>query len=374
MRMSIGSSEQSQGLRALRGIAALLVFFQHIFWQANLVSPGPAEALYALGFGGIGVLCFFALSAFLISGKASDPPGRFLVERLRRVVPGFWAALLLAAVLDHVRVGHYGLTWQLFALIPAGEVPAVTVPYWTLYYEALLYAVIFVVARVSVRCVGPAILVWAVVAWIWQDRPYGNGHYLFPTWYHLAMPIFAGFFGVGVLVSWRSRRPVRAGLRRPLVLANFALALICFGTPFLMKTAWGHTWLYAMPYAVLPAVLRPDVGFLYYLLGTAFALRAAVLWRATGWGGRVLGMFGDLSYGIYLIHISFMAIGGWLIARSGIAMGYATAAVVLTLFALPLSMLFGWWEFRLQQWLKRKLHAWRSRRLKTPLEKMVPAT
>lgn len=371
--MPIAPSEQNQGLRALRGLAALLVFFQHIIWQANLISPGPVDLLYAFNLGGIGVLCFFALSAFLISAKASDPPLRFVVERLRRVVPGFWVALLLAALLDYVRIGTNGLSWQLFAFLPLGDVPSVSVPYWTLYYEVLLYALIFVVARVSVRLVGPFIVAWAVVAWVWQDRPYGNGHYLFPTWYHMAFPVFAGFFGVGVLVSWRSRWPVAPERRQWMLLMNLALAMVCFATPGLTKMAWAHELFYARPYILLPDLLRPDIGMLYLLLGTAFALRAAVLWRATGWGGRMLGMFGDLSYGIYLIHIAVMFIGGWLIARTGVAMSYATAAVALTLFALPLSMLFGWWEFRLQQWLKQMQRSWRSRRQPSALEMGEPA-
>jgi peptidoglycan/LPS O-acetylase OafA/YrhL len=353
-------ADQIPGFRALRGLAALLVFFQHIFWQASLVTPGLEQTLYQLNFGGIGVFCFFGLSAFLISGKAGDPPRRFITGRLRRILPGFWLALLLAGLLDAMRLGSIGLTWQLFLFLPAGAQPNVTVPYWTLYYEALLYLVIFGIARLSPRLVGPGIVAWAVVAWIWQDRPYGNGHYLFPTWYHMVFPIFAGFFAAGIWAAWRSRKPVALHKRQRWMLAYFALALVCFLSPLLAKLPGLGVVLYQWPTAVLPQLLHQDLGMLYFLLGTACALRAAFLWRADGPVGRFLGCMGDYSYGIYLMHIAIIWVGIWLLQQAGLRPGYIGAALVLTAFALPLSTLCGWGEFRLQQWIKAMLERRRA--------------
>jgi exopolysaccharide production protein ExoZ len=346
------------GLRALRGLAALLVFFQHIFWQASVVSPGLEQTLYRLNFGGIGVLIFFGLSAFLISGKAGDPPLRFVVDRLRRLVPGFWLALLLAATLDYMRLGTNGLTWQLFFFLPVGPLPGVTVPYWTLYYEALLYAVIFCVARLSHRWVGASLVLWALIAWIWQDRPYGNGHYLFPTWYHMVFPVFAAFFAAGIWAAWRSKRPVSERTRGPLAALYGVVAVACFQYPILVLLPIAHKVLYEWPAAVLPAAALQDLGMFYFVLGVACALRAAFLWQASGPIGRMLGRLGDYSYGIYLMHIAIIWVGIWLLQQVGLRPGYGVAAVLLTVFGLPLSVLCGWGEYRLQL----KIKAWLDRR------------
>lgn len=341
------------GLQALRGLSALLVFCQHIFWQASIVTPGLEQTLYRLNFGGIGVLCFFALSAFLVSGKASDPPKRFLAERLRRIVPGFWLALLLASALDYMRLGVNGLTWQVFFFLPVGMQPGVTVPYWTLYYEVLLYLVIFFIARLSPRWVAPFIVLWAVVAWIWQDRPYGNGHYLFPTWYHLVFPIFAGFFASGIWVAWCAQRHVAESRRHSMLVLYTVLACMCFQTPLLTEWLPGFaTVLYEWPALILPKLLHGDIGMLYFLAGTACALRAALLWPARGPIGRFLRRMGDYSYGIYLMHIAIIWVGIWLLQLMGLFPSYITTALLLTAFSLPLSVICGWGEFRLQQWLK----------------------
>ncbi|WP_371258775.1 acyltransferase family protein [Ancylobacter sp. FA202] len=78
---------------------------------------------------------FFALSAYLMTNKASDPPLKFALDRVRRVYPCFWIALAVSSLVSLYLIGVHGTTWQLALIIPFGMPPWANVPYWTLYFE-----------------------------------------------------------------------------------------------------------------------------------------------------------------------------------------------------------------------------------------------
>lgn len=91
------------GLDSLRLCAAALVLFAHA--GALLFTLWPHYDLYLLA-GLIGVEAFFALSGFLLAGLLlADPPrgiaqaGGWMIDRLRRVLPGYWLFVLLNLLL-----------------------------------------------------------------------------------------------------------------------------------------------------------------------------------------------------------------------------------------------------------------------------------
>jgi peptidoglycan/LPS O-acetylase OafA/YrhL len=356
----MSDTQRHAGLQALRGIAVLFVFVQHIFTTATLIAPGPTQTLYSLSLGGIGVFIFFSLSAYLMSAKAAEPAAKFALDRARRIFPGLWLALGIGGLISHLIHGIPGLTWQIFLLLPFGDRPWVPVPYWTLYYEALLYLFIFLIARISPRLAGPAILLWAIIAWTWQDRPYGNGHYLFPTWYHLVFPIFAGYFAAGVVAVYTSRWVLGPAFRPILALLFLALAVAAFTARHWMLVPWiQSSWLVPR---VLWSFLRDDFVFAFHVAGCYFALLAAMNWRAEGSIGRVLRRLGDQSYGIYLIHIAFMVGTAFLLKSFGVKADYFAACCIIGAAALPPSLAFGWAEHRLQLWIKAKIDRKRALR------------
>jgi len=346
--------DRNPGLQAMRGIAALLVFFQHAFNQSALFQAGPEQTLYKLSLGGIGVYCFFVLSSFLISTKASDPPGRFLLDRARRLFPGLWLAILLAWALDYLTTQYHVPTWQLFLLLPFGEQPKAAMPYWTLYYEVLLYLVIFVLARLSPRVVAPGILAWGLVAW-WLLPPEPLAGHLFPDLRQLFLSTVAGAFGAGILVRWHAERPIRPAWRIPVMTLITVLAVVSLATLMILGLIPQYDFLYGWTAQLVPDPLQHSLGMLYLVVGSALAVRAAVMWKANGWMGRVLRRVGDMSYGLYLIHIAFLVTFRHLLLVNGITMNFWTALLVLTLLALPCSLAFGWVEFRMQTWIKNLL-------------------
>ena len=67
-----------------------------------------------------GISLFFALSAYLIAGKASDPPAKFAMDRVRRIYPAFWIAVAVAILINKLLGGPHGVTWQFLLLLPIG--------------------------------------------------------------------------------------------------------------------------------------------------------------------------------------------------------------------------------------------------------------
>lgn len=140
-------------LDALRGIAALLVVWQHSSeYIANLAPLKlPPSAIYGLAQiidpGRIGVICFFLISGYIIpsSLKNSDthPLKAFAVKRFFRLYPIYWASLLLALIVDACLLNRRHANGELLANITMiqkllGE-EHIQGLYWTLQIEIIFY-------------------------------------------------------------------------------------------------------------------------------------------------------------------------------------------------------------------------------------------
>jgi peptidoglycan/LPS O-acetylase OafA/YrhL len=110
-------------LDSLRGIAVLMVLFYHgFFWSNGLQGLSGIEKIFvsATSCGWLGVNLFFVLSGFLITGILIDSRlgphyfRKFYVRRAVRILPAFYALLLLLAF-NGFR-GHYYLLSSLFYL------------------------------------------------------------------------------------------------------------------------------------------------------------------------------------------------------------------------------------------------------------------
>jgi len=127
--------QRNEGMHALRGIAAMCVYLQHLNWLTNTVSPGRTVFNH-LNFGTAGVFIFFGLSGMLMAAKTADGHAlRFMFARARRIFPGLWLALIISAAIYWYLSGQVSLDPRLFFLLPTDALMFSYVPYWTLVYE-----------------------------------------------------------------------------------------------------------------------------------------------------------------------------------------------------------------------------------------------
>lgn len=284
-----GPRTRVEGLDLLRGLAVGLVVLRH---AVPHVFPGA---------GVVGVVMFFALSGYLITGVLLDAEGRgradlraFYLRRAHRLVP---ALLVLVAAVAAVTLvadplgdaGELGrtvvvaLTWT--ANLPFDHGSDATFHLWTLATEEQFYLLWPAVLLLAVRRgrVGAALVATglacllactATVLWL-REAP--DLAYALPT-------SWAGCFVVGAAARLRGGAVAAAVRARPAVLPVALAVLLVLGVVPLRGSA--STYLLGGPViAALTAVL---------VLGWRARVRVEQPWL------RPLVALGTVSYGAYL--------------------------------------------------------------------------
>jgi peptidoglycan/LPS O-acetylase OafA/YrhL len=232
---------------ALRGIAALFVVLTHI----SLVVGGWVNVIqYSyFSYGTFGVVLFFCMSGALIpeAHRRAGSERVYWTRRLLRIVPPYLAGVALAAVTipsgrpaASVLVAHLTMLPDLFGIRPINSV------FWTLEIELLFYLLISAGWRGHPL---PWLLLAAVTGWI--------------------APLGIATIGCGMAL----RRPTRSTM--------LLIALTTLG------------WL-----------TLPSDGSMGVRIAAACGIPVYVLaLRYRGSVPRVLHWLGDISFGVYLIHM-----------------------------------------------------------------------
>jgi exopolysaccharide production protein ExoZ len=295
-------SQKLAGIQCLRGIAALMVVFYHvgIRMTGNDGEPSPYDVLMA------GVDIFFVISGFIMWVTTAQQPdrtaGRFLLDRVQRIVPAYWVVTAALAVGLYLfaqpalaspnagfdpRVRHTVLS---FLFIPAlnpykGVYQPVLTAGWTLNLEMFFY-VIFAAAmalfgrRLGMRALAILATLVGLAAWgFYAPRSGILGFYT----QNLLLEFGAGLaLGVCWTRGW-------AACSRfwwiPFVVGFAGLAYAVVPTGFPRAVEWG-----------IPA-----------LLIVTGAVMAPVTWPAA------LQRLGDWSYSLYITHQVTLGIAykGW---------------------------------------------------------------
>ncbi|OEV03617.1 acyltransferase family protein, partial [Streptomyces oceani] len=299
-----------RALDGLRLLAALLVAGYHLGGRNGEVSTAwgssPAVQFPSLSqllvYGSLGVQVFFVISGFVIcmSGWGRGPRA-FVASRFARLMPAYWAAVLLTTVV-------FALPWVVFDAVPPNDLlvnltmlqePAgadrVLGVCWTLWVELRFYLLftLFVVIpgatrrRVVVFCAGWTLVAVLARAADWEPLTL------------LALPDHAPFFigGMGLYLLHRYGR--RDATAWAIVLTGWLL-----GQHFVVANLWrppdepGFAYRHA---TVIIAVVT--LGFL---------LVAAVALGHLRWANwRWLTTAGALTYPFYLVHEHL----GWVAVR-----------------------------------------------------------
>ncbi len=325
------TSSRIEILDALRGVAALLVVFQHIAEGIIKIHTLPPAWEHAgrvvfgdtFNFGRFGVALFFLLSGFVIpfSFRTDRPLRGFVVSRVFRLYPAYWLSLGFALLVLHA-IGAQGPT----ALTIVANLtmiqkylgqPDVVAAYWTLATELAFYAMAAgLVAAGRLRT--PMVL--------------GSG--------------VGGLLAVALLLALASpllgrRLPADLPLHLALMLLGTLLRLaILEGDQVAGRLAQGLVGAFLVVMTIVQFVTLPPGdadGFMHPLAPTlgyvgalfvfvAFAGRQAGFGRGATWLGAV-------SYSIYLFHGTIvMALEPMLVrGRPGLALTYAVLVLGATL-------------------------------------------
>lgn len=208
--------QRLEHLDGLRGIAALLVVYQHLVEYGGRMAPADswvavhlAHLLTYIDVGKAGVIAFFAISGFVVPmsfGTQALPRLGFVISRLCRLYPAYWVSLALAALLlPALGVASWAAP-QLAANLTMvqlllGHADVISV-YWTLLIELGFYAscvLVFSLGRLHspAWCAGMACVLLAMAlggsvlrAQVSPLVPVGAPLYLAIMWYCAAVRLW----------------------------------------------------------------------------------------------------------------------------------------------------------------------------------------
>ena len=364
-------------LDGLRGVAAVLVLFYHIFEGFSFaeVTNGAGDGIIrTLNHGHIAVDFFFILSGFVISYAYDDRWGNmsmrsFFKRRLIRLHP----MLIMGAIIGFLAFAFIGFErwdgstaptgWVITALlltmfmIPAmpgapyevrgnGEMFPLNGPGWSLFFEYIgniLYALFM--RRMSTKI----LTIFTILL--------GIAH----AWFFIGNVSGYDMVGVGWTIDeinfW-------GGLVRMLFPLSMGMLLARTFSPRKIKGAFyicsiALVALFAVPYIASTGNISLNSLYEYVCIALLFPL---IVWigacgGASGNTGKLNRVLGDISYPLYIVHYPIMYIFyAWLIEKeiytlqdcSGIAALVVVSSILLAFFCLKL------YDKPVRYWLGRK--------------------
>lgn len=300
------------GIDVLRGLAVLSVVFYHgMAYQAPHVAWGSrfADRLYGVtAWGWLGVNLFFVISGFLITGILDDTLRRenfyrrFYLRRALRILPAYLVVLVLAWA-----TGFVTPNYMVVCLLFLANMPGLFLhhgylfygPFWSLAVEEQFYLVWPMLYR-RLRRRGMLLVSLGLLVVCPMLRALAFAHLLHTGDALSKMWMIADNLAIGAVLAVLVRWP-------GVTLRQFAT----LGWAQLLVGAAGLAVLFAAHRMGALDVLRNSVGLSCFLLicGSAVVLMLCLFRerRLPGWM-VVLVFFGDISYGLYLIHLLLLQI------------------------------------------------------------------
>jgi peptidoglycan/LPS O-acetylase OafA/YrhL len=301
-------------LDTVRGVAILLVLFFHGFGGFGTAGLTGFSRLFVLATttGWTGVNLFFVLSGFLITGILIDGKEKpnyyknFYIRRALRILPGYYMLLVLLWILPRIGVVDRPISWGYIALCFVYlsnvtnffGVPMQYGPLWSLAVEEHFYLVWPTAVRFfSRRKLAYLAVVIFLACPLLRAIAFGSKSSIVQVQNPPYTWLVADGLAAGSLMAIFLRRANttrRSVTWVALLTMGSALLLIAVGMPFgilLSRTLLGG------------GSLRLTVLNLFFtgILGTMLLVGTSGRQSLVQW--PVLRFLGDISYGLYLIHM-----------------------------------------------------------------------
>jgi peptidoglycan/LPS O-acetylase OafA/YrhL len=321
-------------LDTLRGLAALLVLFQHlaetvIAAHALPLSIEQAGVLLINGifhFGRFGVALFFLISGFVIpfSFRTDRSVGAFAISRAFRLYPAYWLSLGGALLVLHVT----GAPAAALVTIAANVVmvqhyvgqPDIVVAYWTLATELAFYVLAACLLAAGLLR-APFVLAGGIVALFGAALLLALASHLIGQRLPADLPLHLGLMLLGTMLRLAMLERDAVAVRLASILGGLFLATV----PLVQ-------FMTVPPVGTAGFTLAPTLGYIGALL-----LFVAGVGRRSDWPSsvytRVATWFGTISYSVYLFHGPvIMACGAILITGNpGSVLRYAALVLGVTI-------------------------------------------
>lgn len=283
-------------LDSLRAVAALLVVFQHFYYDRFFVSRTqtdylqPAYEIFrTINFGKMGVVIFFFISGYIIPRsllltKRQKPIKSFFIARFFRLYPAYWLSVLTVAVLTSqlwTKTFFINLTMIQQML---GSKNLIDV-YWTLQIELIFYVIcgfLFYKNLLNKASTASIMLMLSLAGALIAAAARAITHRSLPV----AIPLSLAVMFLGTSYYWHTNNRLSMSTKKFTTLfAIFALMLlpICL-LAYSRETGFSERW-YGYYCSYMSAIS------LFLFSSTRLQLN-----------NRVCVYLGTISYSIYLFH------------------------------------------------------------------------
>lgn len=351
-------------LDGLRGLAIALVLFCHLQEYIKQLWPGTS-AFGASGFMEklilnlwVGVDLFYVLSGFFIAVAVLRPatfdPLHFVRRRITRVIPAYYAALLLVLLLLerqtlasmqgwadiglHLLMLHQLQSWSMYGIIG---------PAWTLGIEWSFYLLMLALAPLwRGRSGWLLVFLFIAISYVWRGSVMVAVAPEQRSFWVVQILGALDEFALGMLVAWLQQRGVWARLRARwpwggwlLLLLGGALATACLAY-YVSLLPTGY---FSFPFAVVFSRTWLSAGFALMLAGFIVLEPSRVLQAVVRFTG--LGALGRISFSVYLYHVPVILLvhrSGQTLVTAGPLLAFLIAAMTLAVALIS----FRWVEAR----------------------------
>lgn len=311
-------------LDSLRGIASLLV----VLFHCTMYRP---EAQYGFKLGVMGVDLFFVISGFVIFMSINNVANgkEFVINRVSRLYPTYWAAVLFSFLLknlyvmlfpiyQYAKVGPLQLAGNLTMFQHYLRIPDIEDPYWTMIIEMLFYiGILFLFHYKKLKhltAIG-IVLSFAIVilSFTFKDAYiFKKALLIIPLWQYI--PLFlAGTLFYKIYFKLENR------------LKNYVILVFCYISQVLL---FSNTVKYELFITNAEYALTLAVFFLLFVLFVNGKLKFLI--------NPISLYFGKISFALYLTHqfLNFNFLLPQLV--EGIHWNFWAATLLVT---LPISIL-----------------------------------